>query len=202
MSIRAVIWDFGGVLMRTENRQPREQLAQRLGMSLAELEALVYESETAQMAQRGEIEPEQHYLSLGEKLHLESVELEAFFRQFWAGDVLDHALLEYIRTLKGRYRIGLLSNAFGNLRGYLNDVLKIDTLFDHIVISAEVGITKPNPKIYFMALEGLGVSPPEAVFIDDFEGNVLVAQQLGMHAIRFDHPQRVRHQLASLLEVN
>lgn len=202
MTIRAVIWDFGGVLMRTEDRQPREQLAQRLGMSRKALEALVYDSETAQMAQRGEISAEQHYLSLGERLHLKREELEAFYRQFWAGDVLDHDLLDYIRSLKPRYRIGLLSNAFGNLRGYLNEVLKIDTLFDHITISAEVGITKPDIRIYNLALQGLNVLPQEAVFIDDFDKNVLAAQQLGMVGILFEDPRTVRRQLDSLLEGN
>ncbi len=98
-----------------------------------------------------------------------------------------------------RYRIGLLSNAFGNLRSYLTEVLKIATLFDHIVISAEVGITKPEAGIYTIALEGLGVLPHEAVFIDDFERNVSAAQQLGMHALHFRDPQTLQVQLESIL---
>ncbi len=57
MTIKAIIWDLGGVLVRTEDQAPRTALADRLGLSRQELEQTVFESEMGLRAQRGEIDP-------------------------------------------------------------------------------------------------------------------------------------------------
>lgn len=58
-------------------------------------------------------------------------------------------------------------------------------LFDGIICSADVGLAKPEPKIYALAAERLGLSPAECVFVDDLERNIEAAHETGMHAIRF-----------------
>ena len=62
-----------------------------------------------------------------------------------------------------------------------------------------VGLAKPDPRIYRLALERLRVAPEQAVFIDDVAANVEGARQVGMHAIRFQSPAQTRQELASLL---
>ena len=61
MTIRAVIFDLGGVLVRTEDRAPRTQLADRLGLSYEELSALIFDSQSAHQATKGEITTEEHW---------------------------------------------------------------------------------------------------------------------------------------------
>ena len=88
---------------------------------------------------------------------------------FWGQDRLDHSLIDYIKTLRGVYTTVLLSNAFANLRELLTERWKIVDLFDHLVISAEEGVVKPDPRIYRIALDRAGVAPSEAVFTDELE---------------------------------
>jgi epoxide hydrolase-like predicted phosphatase len=199
MAIRAVIWDVGGVLVRTEDQRSRDRLAERFGLSRSELEELVFGHEAGKRAQRGEVSYKAHWEILGKELRLSPGNIEEFQRAFWAGDKLDHELINYIRSLRGRYKTGLLSNAFSDLRHMVEAVWKIGDAFDVLVISAEVGVVKPDPQIYQIALEKLGVDAQEAVFIDDFDRNVAAARELNLHGIHFRNPVQVRADLNDLL---
>jgi putative hydrolase of the HAD superfamily len=63
------------------------------------------------------------------------------------------------------------------------------------VTSAEIGVMKPDPRIYQAMLEKLGVSPPETIFVDDFLENVEGARRLGMRSIHFLDPDQARAEL-------
>ncbi len=200
MAIRAVIFDFGGVLVRTEDRTSRQQLAERLGMSYQELSEVVFDSETARQSALGEISADEAWEIIRKKLGLTPEELASMREQFWGGDVLDTELIDFLRELKGDYQIALLSNAGNDLRQALEEEWQISDVFDLIVISAEVGLAKPDPKVYQHILEQLGIEPHEAVFVDDFIENVNAASAAGMYAIHFKGSQQARNSLAELLE--
>lgn len=104
-----------------------------------------------------------------------------------------------VRALRPAYRIGILSNADASLRERLRDGLGIFDLFDAFVCSAEVGMAKPEPAIYRLAAERLGLSPEACVFIDDHEPNVAAAVGVGMRAILFrvDRGQDLEAELAA-----
>jgi epoxide hydrolase-like predicted phosphatase len=199
MGIQAVIWDLGGVLVRTEDYAPRLALAQRFGMTLAEIEEFVFSSDSGERAQRGEISVEQHWENQRKALGLSPAELQAFQAEFWGGDRLDAELVAYIRLLRRDFKTGLLSNAFSDLRQVVAETWKFADAFDEMVISAEVGLVKPDPRIYQLAVDRLGVAPADAVFIDDFSRNVEGAQAVGLHAIHFRNPQQARRELEDLL---
>lgn len=200
MTIRAVIWDLGGVLLRTEDPRPRQALAESLGLSQEALEEIVFGGESGRSAQLGLIPVEQHWLNVLQRFDLRPEDRPAFEKRFWGGDRLDRELLEFIRMLRRRYKVGLLSNAFSDLRHYLTEVWQLSELFDAIIISAEVGVMKPDERIYRLALEQLGVSPEQAVFLDDFERNVQGAKKVGMKAIHFRGPEQARRELQVLLD--
>lgn len=82
-----------------------------------------------------------------------------------------------------RVRTGLLSNSWGT-DGYPRQ--RLDAHFDVQVISGEVGLRKPDPAIYRLALDRLGVEPYRCVFVDDLERNLATARDLGMHAVHHD----------------
>jgi putative hydrolase of the HAD superfamily len=75
---------------------------------------------------------------------------------------------------------GLISNSWG--RGIYDDDM-IAELFDAVVISGEVGLHKPDPAIYLLACERLGVEPADAVFVDDLRENCDGAEAVGMAAV-------------------
>jgi epoxide hydrolase-like predicted phosphatase len=198
--IRAIIWDLGGVLVRTDDFRPREQLAASLGMTRADLETLVFSGTSGSRAQNGEIDVTQHWENVRAALKLSPQEIGAFQDTFWSGDRLDTALVDYIRSLRGSYRTALLSNAFSDLRRAVEEVWHIQDAFDKIIISAEVGMTKPDQRIYRLALERIGAEPQEAVFIDDFTWNIDGARKAGLHTIHFQYPDQARADLEQLLD--
>ncbi len=183
--VQAVIFDVGGVLLRTEDRAPRQQWEARLGLAPGGAEALVFNSDMGQKAQRGEISEPELWQWIGTHLNLSSQETAAFRTGFWAGDEMDMALVAFIRQLKNNYQTAIISNYASNLRPELTHQFNIADAFDDIIISCEEGITKPDPEIFHRALARLDRKPEEAVFIDDFLHNVQAAQAVGMSAIHF-----------------
>jgi len=198
MTIRAVFFDMGGVIGRTMDRAPRTRLAERLGMSYAQIARAVFENESSLRASLGEISPQEHWANVVQQLGLPAEEIDRVRDEFFGGDQLDLDLINYIRSLRPRYRTGLLSNAWSDMRAYLVRE-KIDDAFDEMIISAEVGMMKPDPRIYQLALERLKVEPGEAVFVDDFAINVEGARAVGMHAVQFTAPDKMAEELNRLL---
>lgn len=198
MTIRAAFFDLGGVLVRTEYQAPRQHLAERLGMEYEDLEKLVFSSPSSQQASLGQISTEQHWETIAKRLGRPVAEAGSLRAAFFAGDVIDHDLLAFIRGLRPRLKTGIISNAWPDLREYIVKN-RFDDAFDHLVISAEVGVMKPEARIYQFALEQAGVSPSEAVFVDDMPVNLQGCQAVGMHGIHFRHPQQAIEELQSLL---
>ena len=199
MSISAVIWDLGGVLVRTKNPSPREKLAVKYNMSRGELEELVFGLESGDRAQRGEITTEEHWENIRRHLNLSHQEIKSFEESFWDGDILNFKLVDYIRTLKDRYKTALLSNAFSDLRSEITEQWKIADIFDEITISAEVGMVKPDAQIYLHILHLLDTEPNQAVFIDDFAHNVEGARAVNMHAVQFINNTQTISELERIL---
>ena len=183
--IRALIFDYGGVLMRTADPTPRRELERKLGLSPGETLRLVFENPRWDDAQVGQIDSDTFWAGVGRELGLSADELATFRARFWAGDRLDDELVALIRTLREEgYRTALLSNAPAELRSYLGELGIIDA-FDVIVISAEERMAKPDRAIYDLALERLGVEAYEAIFVDDLRVNVAAARKVSLHATRF-----------------
>jgi epoxide hydrolase-like predicted phosphatase len=199
MPIQAVIFDLGGVLVRTEDRTPRTSLAERLGLTYIELGELVFDSQSSHQAMRGEITTEEHWDTVRKKLGLSKEEYPRVPLEFWGGDKLDEDLVNYLRGLRPQYKTALLSNAWDDLRQMIEEVWDFADAFDQIVISAEVGMVKPEPPIYEMVVADLDVKPGEAVFVDDFPENVAGAKAVGLEAIQFISPQQTLQDLEKLL---
>ena len=190
MKIQAIIFDFGSVLVQMGDEAPRRALAERLGIPLKELYRLIFDSDTASRAMVGELTIEQHWLSVGAALGVAPDELPAVRAQFWAADQVNHELVDYIRTLRPRYKVGLLSNAWNDLRQVMQQRFGFDGLFDELIISAEVGLAKPDPRIFRLTVERMGVQPAQAVFVDDVLANAEAARAVGLQAIHYrDNPQ-------------
>jgi epoxide hydrolase-like predicted phosphatase len=198
--ITTVLFDLGGVIVRTEDRGPRMTLAEEYGMDFWELSDIVYRTESARMATLGRVTAEEHWKSLQDHLELADEEVEVFERRFWGGDELDETLVEFIRDLNQEYTTALLSNAWDNLRTLMKELWEIDQLFDHVFISAELNLAKPDDRIYQHVIQELGVPPSEIVFLDDFKENVRAARENGLHAIHYRNREQGLAELRELLD--
>jgi putative hydrolase of the HAD superfamily len=110
------------------------------------------------------------------------VESERLIERLFGGLAPDEAMLDGVRSLRRTgVRTGLLSNSWGD--GLAYDPALLEELFDAWVISSEVGLRKPDPAIYSLAAERLGLTPAECVFVDDLPGNLKPARALGMATV-------------------
>lgn len=199
MTIQAVLFDLGGVLLRTTDFSAREKLARRLGMNRQELEEFIFGGESGVQAQRGQISVSQHWQNLARQLHYSARQIEGLVDEFFAQDELDLKLVDYVRMLHENHKTGLLSNAWDDLRQVIAERWHFEDAFDQMIISSEVGILKPDPRIFKLAVQRLGVEPNQAVLVDDMPRNVDGARSVGMQAIWFQDPQQMRLELKQAL---
>ena len=200
--LKAIIFDVGGVLIRTQSRAGREKWAAKFGMDSWDFENFVFRGESGHQAELGQKSFEAHWQWLGRHFGLDETSLAEMRRDFFSGDTMNTALVEQIKRLrKADYRTGILSNFADDARHRWTVDFPFIAYFDGIIISAEVGMLKPDPKIYHLAAESVGVQIQEALFIDDLIGNIEAAKQLGMQTIHFTDPETVQQQLAEITGV-
>jgi putative hydrolase of the HAD superfamily len=191
LMIEAVIWDFGGVLTSS----PFEAFAR-------------YESERglpADIIRR--TNAANHWENAWAKFERAEVDIDTFDRLFAAeslalgaevrgrdvlpllsGD-LRPEMVEALTRVKARFKTGCITNnlpanAIGSASGRSLYIAEVMVLFDHVIESARIGLRKPDPRIYRMMVDALGVDPKACVYLDDLGVNLKPARELGMTTIK------------------
>ena len=189
--IEAVIWDFGGVLtsspfeafarFEAERGLPadiirRTNAANHLENAWARLE-------------RAEVDIE----AFDKLFAMESLALGAEVRgrdvlPLLAGD-LRPEMVEALRRTRAKLKTGCITNnlpanAIGSAGGRTLYITEVMALFDHVIESAKLGLRKPDPRIYRMMVEALGVDPKRCVYLDDLGVNLKPAREMGMTTIK------------------
>jgi glucose-1-phosphatase len=201
LALKAVIFDLGGVLLRTVDRGPRAAWEARLGLAPGQSEPIVFGDERGWAVQLGQISAAEHWRWVQGRLGLSDEDLLCFRDDFFAGDRLDEDLLAYVGRLRARYVVGLLSNNLSGAREALRELFGLEGCFDSLTFSAEEGVMKPDPRIYRTALARAGVEPGEALFVDDALKNVEGARAVGMQGLHFTDPLAARVELVALTGV-
>jgi epoxide hydrolase-like predicted phosphatase len=200
--IKAFIFDFGGVLARTEDYTPRHAWDERRGLPTGSVERAVHHSDIWIQAQLGRITPRAYWNGVAELLYMRKEDVDELRRDYFSGDRLNHKLVTLIRDLREKgYPVALLSNESLQLESRLREYGIYD-LFDHILISALMGMMKPDPTVYRVALQSVGAAPHEAVFVDDSLVNVRGAQPLGIHTILFRPELDLKAEITKLIDEN
>jgi len=183
MSIRALFFDVGGVLLHETNQDKRREWEARLGLGQGELRQIVFSSPSAAQAPTGGVDEQVVWQEVGQRLGLGQDQLAQLQRDFWAVEELDAELVPFIQCLRPRYKVGIISNAWSGARLAHNSKFNLNTWSDGAIYSAEVKLVKPDPRIYQLALEQLSVRADESVFVDDALANVQAAEALGMKGV-------------------
>jgi len=199
MTVEAVIWDFGGVLTSS----PFEAFAR-------------FERERglpADIIRR--TNASNHHENAWAKFERAEVDLETFDRLFaeeslalgaevrgkdvlplLSGD-LRPEMVEALRIVGTNAKTGCITNnlpanAIASASGRSFYVAEVMALFDHVIESAKIGLRKPDPRIYRMMIEALGVDPRRCVYLDDLGINLKPAREMGMATIKVvDAPQAI-----------
>jgi putative hydrolase of the HAD superfamily len=185
MSIRAIIWDMEGVILLNSHDNVPASIAKRLDVPLERLLSTDYDREFTEHVDRGEYTQDDAWDHMLDKLDLprsNKITLERFFREDF---YIDQDLVADIRAYHKHFKTALLSNYSNTLRPMLSGPWRMDGAFDEVFISYELKMVKPEAAIYQYALDKLGVTPQETIFIDDRPVNVEGAATLGIHAFQF-----------------
>lgn len=198
--ISAVILDYGQVLARCTTPSEFGRMAEMFNVSFE----LFYQRWEASRASydRGDFTAEEYWLKLAAENNtsLDGRQIEILREvevEIWAHP--NPTMLEWVSQLhEAGIKTGLLSNMPWDLVNYVRSHCKWMENFAFKTLSAEVKLIKPDAAIFEHSLIGLGVSPEEALFVDDRENNIRAARALGMHAIQFRSIALLTEDLAGL----
>jgi putative hydrolase of the HAD superfamily len=197
--VQAVLFDLGGVILRTEDLTPRRKWEQRLSLPEGELKRIVLDNPVSQRAAVGQADAADVWTEVAHQLSLSPVELSELEQDFWRGDVYDLNLLAFIRSLRPRFKTGLVCNSWPIMRKSAQEYLD-NSIFDILVFSDEEGFAKPGPEIYRCALTRLHIlDAAQAIFVDDSLANVEGARAVGMLGIHFRDPEQASAEINQFL---
>jgi putative hydrolase of the HAD superfamily len=190
MMMRAVIFDFGGVLEHGAGVSRQRVWEERLGLTPGSLAVEVWQSPVATWARVGRAQPEEVWAYLRERFGLGAQEIAELQRDLYWGEQLDEELVAFLHSLRPHFKTAILSNCWSGARAVLEERYGLSTVVDALILSYEVGIAKPDVRIFALAAARLGVLPREAVFVDDVAPNVTAAQAAGMTSVRFESTEQ------------
>jgi len=200
VTIKALIWDMEGVLMLTDENDISLTVAKALNAPYEKIRE-IYFSDINEKVDLGEITMDQLNEYMLDTLQISRDKKHLIEEVFNEKVYIDEDLLKQIVEMGREYKIGLLSNYSNDLRTRIEKEWAIDSVFDEIIISCEVGVAKPDPAIFNLMLDRLGVKADESVFIDDRIKNIDSAKKMGFHTIFFTSREQALEELALILQV-
>jgi epoxide hydrolase-like predicted phosphatase len=191
LTIKAFIFDFGGVLYRNPELRWMRRWTKLLGLKDDPVvNALLAEPEESPFVMDlmlGKITEDDIWQIAADRYHVSAAMAKRIRRGVLSKKRGNFEMVNFLAGLRPQYKTAILSNASSNARQIFSEVMNVDHLVDMMIISAEEGLIKPDERIYHLALERLGVGPEEVVFLDDRLVNVEAARRLGMYAIHFNN---------------
>ncbi|WP_188960834.1 HAD family hydrolase [Deinococcus aquiradiocola] len=194
--VRAVFWDLGGVLLSNGwDRDQRRAVVTQFGLDADDFQErhklIVPELEMGRLSL-------DDYLTQTVFCRPVPFGRDAFVAAMEAQSTPDPEALALLSELAGRHRMYALNNESRELNAYRRRTFRLDGPLLAFFSSCYLGVAKPNPAIFRLALDMAGVQPHEAVMIDDRLQNAEAARSVGMHAVQFTGAAALRVSLAEL----
>jgi putative hydrolase of the HAD superfamily len=196
----ALLVDFGGVLT-TNMWEGFDEFCRAEGIEQGSVRNLFKHEPEAladlRLLETGELEPQEFERRFAPRLGI--AEADGLIARMFAAVHPEERLIAAVRSARdASVRTGLISNSWGTA---IYDPDALAGLFDAAIISGEVGLHKPQPEIYLLAAERLGIEPGRCVFVDDLRENVRGAEEVGMTAILHRDPDATVSELEDLLGI-
>jgi epoxide hydrolase-like predicted phosphatase len=201
--LRGLLVDYGGVLT-TNVWESFRAFCDAEGLDRDEVRRLFRDDPEAlgllRRLETGELTEEEFSAEFGRMLELPEGRHAGLIDRLFAGMQPDEPMLEALRRARAAgVRTGLISNSWGKGR---YDRSTFGELFDGVVISGEVGLHKPQPQIFELGAERVGLLPSQCIFVDDLRENCEGAEAVGMIAVLHRGAEETVAQLEELLEIS
>ena len=197
--IRAIFFDFGGVLLKTFDGVDHDTIEAEFGLEAKMLRKCVYRDSRYMDFQVGRCTYSEWTDSIRQALLRIDERAEAIMTAFMDSPrVFNDDMLELVRRLHGRYTLGIISNTTPGMEERLRERFELTDLFDVRVGSGDLGIAKPDAGIFLHATKLAGLPPEESVFTDDRADFAEAARGVGMHGFHFTEYPRFVEDLRSV----
>lgn len=195
--IEAVIFDLGNVLIAVDETRALDRMAACTGKTRRELENYMMLTPSVNQLACGELSSQRFFEIVRQDTGFDGDFVE--FARIWS-DIFApiEPMIALARRLKGQVTRLILSNTNALHMDYVLRQFPIVREFEGLVLSHEVGLLKPDPRIYELTLQRFGLRAERAVFIDDIPTNVEGARAVGLHGIHYQNPDQVRLELTKL----
>jgi len=194
--LKLLVFDMGHVFVDFVWSEVCQGFCDRANMKAEQFkEVLAYVGSLGYEA--GQIDTVGFVKALNEKLSL-SLTVEEFDEIWNFGFHENQEMAALLQELGKSYPLYLLSNTNESHYGFLQRTFKVDRHFKELILSHEVGFTKPDRRIYEEVLKRSGLAANEHLFVDDLERNVRAAQELGIRTIRFISVTDLKEKLAEM----
>ena len=202
MTIKAVMFDFGGVITSSPF-EAFAHLEQQRGLPAGFIRAVNAtnpDHNAWARLERNEVDVDTFGVLWAEESRALGHELDGrLVLERLAGEIRPH-MVAAIERCRESYKTACLTNNFAAAERELSEgVQSVFALFDVVLESRLLGVRKPDPRFYELACEDLGVRPHESVFLDDLGVNLKPARALGMHTIKVEDPDSALQELGDLL---
>lgn len=201
-TIKAIIWDNGGVLSNNVGGSFAHETAKLWEAPLEDVIRILtsHECDLLNMGKMSDDEFRNFVIQeIGLPEEKKRLILNASIDDFY----YDKELHDYIRIQQRNYITALLSVMPLQFQETIRTGWpEFEEVFDHIIVSCEVHLLKPDPKIYQLTLDRIGCKAEEAVFIDDLEENVIAAGKMGIESILFMNREQAIGELEDILAAN
>lgn len=181
--IKAIVFDLGGVLVKNNPKIPFPFITTK---------------EKWDLGLQGKIKEDILWSDFANKHDSSSKELQTIKRQLWKNKIPDTEVCQLLPHLHKNYKLAVVSNTLPSTFHYRMEKYHLGEYFDVQICSAEVGVRKPDPKIFQMALQKLGTLPQETVVIDDNAENIKTTHSLGIHPILYKDAGQLKQDLKKL----
>lgn len=197
--VRNIVFDIGNVIVRWDPQAIAQRALGEHHEAEARALALFTEYESWLALNRGEITLEELRQAYARDHALEEPQVERLVAELFASLTLIEETAVLMRRLAGAgYRLFAISDNVHEIVAHLKESHDFWPLFEAAVISAELGVMKPDPRIFRHLLEEHRLDPAETVFFDDLEANVRGAEAVGMHARLFTGARQAERDLVEL----
>ena len=191
MTIKAIIFDCFGVMIKSGHNLLRQDFPELVNL-VDHLQA---------KSDMGLLTRFDFNQTVAEKTSLTAKDIED---RYWGSNKYNYPVVEMAENYKsvGNFKLGLLSNISRDWMGEILSFFDEKKLFDEVILSGDINIVKPDPRIFILMAEKLHLRPEECIMIDDVADNINGARIAGMHGVVFFSPDQAKEDVNNLLDLN
>jgi len=190
--IKAIIFDIGGVVIKTNHRKVHEYVKNKSGADYKYSLREYHNAETGKL----KFETILKKIAVANKLNgNDYVKIYKFARRKFTN--LDKKIVKMLGVFRKNYKLYVLSNT-NTVHKVVNKKLGVYDFFNRVFLSTDMGLRKPDLKIYRLVLKKTGLKPQETVFIDDKKENIFAANKIGINGILFENYSGLKKDLKKL----